>query len=47
MGLNEKIFDYLKGITLQQLVESQNKCNPEVPAITIRNATAKSRSTAG
>src|SRR3990172_1194154 len=47
MGLNEKIFDYLEGITLQQLVDSQNKCNPEVPAITIRNATAKSRSTAG
>lgn len=27
MGLNEKIFDYLKSVTLQQLVDSQAKSN--------------------
>jgi len=46
MGLNEKIFDYLEGVTLQQLVDSQTKRNPEVSSITISNTMAKSRSVA-
>ncbi len=46
MGLNEKIFDYLEGVSLQQLVDSQSKRNPEVSTITIRNGAAKLRSIA-
>ena len=38
MGLNEKIFDYLKGVTLQQLVDNQNKRNPGVSTIALSNA---------
>lgn len=29
MGLNEKIFDYLESVNLEQLVESYRKCNPD------------------
>lgn len=43
IGLNEKIFDYLEGVTLQQLVDSQSRHNPEVSSITIRNGTSKLR----
>lgn len=35
MGLNDNILGYLKGVTLQQLVDSQNKQKPEVSAITL------------
>ena len=38
MGLNEKIFDYLEGVTLQQMIDNQNKRSPEVSAITLSNA---------
>lgn len=41
MGLNEKIFDYLKGVTLQQLVDNQNKRTPGVSAIALSNAKAR------
>lgn len=44
MGLNEKIFDYLEGVSLQQLVDSHYKQKPEVSTITISNTMAKSRS---
>ncbi len=37
MGLNEIILDYLRAVTLQQLVdESRNKRNPKVPAISLK-----------
>lgn len=42
MGLNEKIFDYLEGVTLQQLVDSHKKQNPEFASIIICNGTDKS-----
>lgn len=45
MGLNEKILDYLESITLQQLVDSHNKCNSDVSPVTISHAPAKSRGT--
>lgn len=35
MGLNEKIFDYLEGVTLQQLIDSHNKRPAELSAITL------------
>lgn len=38
MGLNEKIFDYLEGVTLQQMIDNQNKRDPEVSAITLSKA---------
>lgn len=38
MGLNEKIFDYLEGVTLQQMIDSQNKRTPGVSAIALSNA---------
>ncbi|OFZ68155.1 MAG: DNA-binding protein [Betaproteobacteria bacterium RBG_16_56_24] len=38
MGLNDNILGYLKGVTLQQLVDSQNKHKPEVSAITLNKA---------
>ena len=41
MGLNEKIFDYLEGVTLQQMIDNQNKRNPEVSAIALSNAKAR------
>ena len=44
MGLNEKIFDYLESVSLQQLVDSNNKPSADVSSITIHNAMAKSRS---
>lgn len=46
-GLNEKIFNYLEGVSLQQLVDSQNKRKPEVSAIVMSNTMGKSRSNAG
>ena len=41
MGLNEKIFDYLEGVTLQQMIDNQNKRDPEVSAIALSNAKAR------
>lgn len=41
MGLNEKIFDYLEGVTLQQMIDNQNKRDPEVSAITLSKAKAR------
>lgn len=38
MGLNEKIFDYLEGVTLQQMIDNQNKRNSEVSAIALSKA---------
>ncbi len=38
MGLNEKIFDYLEGVTLQQMIDNQNKRDPEVSAIALSKA---------
>jgi len=38
MGLNEKIFDYLEGVTLQQMIDNQNKRTPGVSAIALSNA---------
>ncbi|MBI3221772.1 MAG: Fe-S cluster assembly transcription factor [Nitrosomonadales bacterium] len=35
MGLNEKIFDYLEGVTLQQLIDSNSKRHGEISAITL------------
>ena len=35
MGLNEKIIDYLEAVTLQQLVDSHNKHNPEVSNVSL------------
>lgn len=44
MGLNEKIFDYLEGVSLQQLVDSHNKPKSELSAISISNTMGKTRS---
>ncbi|MGC2049323.1 MAG: Fe-S cluster assembly transcriptional regulator IscR [Gallionella sp.] len=44
MGLNEKIFDYLESVSLQQLVDINNKPSADVSTITINKAMAKSRS---
>jgi Rrf2 family iron-sulfur cluster assembly transcriptional regulator len=38
MGLNEKIFDYLEGVTLQQMIDSQDKRTSGVSAIALSNA---------
>jgi Rrf2 family iron-sulfur cluster assembly transcriptional regulator len=35
MGLNEKIFDYLESVNLQQLVDSCNKRNGEVSPVSL------------
>lgn len=35
MGLNDNIMGYLKGVTLQQLVDSQSRQKPEVSTITL------------
>lgn len=35
MGLNEKIYDYLENVTLQQLVDDYNKRPTEISAITL------------
>lgn len=35
MGLNEKIFDYLENVTLQQLIDSHNKRPTDISAITL------------
>lgn len=35
MGLNEKIFDYLENVTLQQLIDSHNKRPADISAITL------------
>ena len=37
-GLNNNILGYLKGISLQQLVDSQNKPKPVVSAITLNKS---------
>lgn len=37
MGLNEKIFDYLESVSLQQLVDSHNKKNAEVKPVSMDN----------
>jgi len=42
MGLNEKIFDYLEGVSLQQLVDSHRKNNTDVSSVIICNGTDKS-----
>ena len=39
MGLNEKILDYLKAITLQQLVDTHNKSNSGVSDAGLNKAT--------
>jgi len=44
MGLNEKIFDYLEGVSLQQLVDSHRKNNPNVSSVIICNGMDKSLS---
>jgi Rrf2 family iron-sulfur cluster assembly transcriptional regulator len=41
MGLNEKIFDYLEGVTLQQMIDSQDKRTSGVSAIALSNAKTK------
>lgn len=41
MGLNEKIYDYLTSVTLQQLVDSQAKTNHGVAPITVKKKDAK------
>lgn len=38
MGLNEKIFDYLEGVTLQQLIDSNSKRHSEISAITLNKS---------
>jgi len=35
MGLNDNIMGYLKGVTLQQLIDSLNRQKPEVSTITL------------
>lgn len=35
MGLNEKIFDYLESVNLQQLVDGCTRHNPEVVPVTL------------
>lgn len=35
MGLNEKIFDYLENVTLQQLIDSHNKRPTDISDITL------------
>lgn len=35
MGLNEKILDYLEGVTLQQLVDDHNKSKAQVSPVTL------------
>jgi Rrf2 family iron-sulfur cluster assembly transcriptional regulator len=34
-GLNKKIYEYLEGVSLQQLVDGQTKCAPESSAIAL------------
>jgi Rrf2 family iron-sulfur cluster assembly transcriptional regulator len=42
MGLNEKIFDYLEGVSLQQLVDSHLRQNPGVASISVNQPSNKS-----
>lgn len=46
MGLNEKIFDYLASVTLQQLIDERNKDGSDAPAILL-NKTPKSSKASG
>jgi len=39
MGLNEKILDYLESVSLQQLVESRDKKNPDTSVVTLKKTT--------
>ncbi|OGS98133.1 MAG: Fe-S cluster assembly transcriptional regulator IscR [Gallionellales bacterium RIFCSPLOWO2_12_FULL_59_22] len=41
MGLNEKIYDYLASVTLQQLVDSQIAANPNAVSVVVRKKDAK------
>jgi Rrf2 family iron-sulfur cluster assembly transcriptional regulator len=40
-GLNEKIYDYLASVTLQQLVDSQGKAGVGIASIPVRKKDAK------
>jgi Rrf2 family iron-sulfur cluster assembly transcriptional regulator len=39
MGLNEKIYNYLEQITLQQLVDSNSKQDPNLSTVILNNST--------
>lgn len=39
MGLNEKILDYLEGVTLQQLVDGHNKSKANVSSVALNKVT--------
>jgi len=41
MGLNEKIYDYLASVTLQQLVDSQTVASPGSVPVVMKNRDAK------
>ena len=41
MGLNEKIYDYLASVTLQQLVDSQFSTNPNAVPVVVRKKDVK------